>query len=463
MRTFLRRLAALCLAAVLSSLILSTPASAFGDVWADHWAAPALSSLTSRRILRDSGQNFYPGEPISRQAFLSLVCRAGGLDDRKLQGGANWADPAIAYAACLGWITPEDMAERTAPLSRELAARLLVKAFFPEQLDDGSPGAAKEAAPSDKADGQALPAFSDSGDITPEELPYVKAALRLGLMEGRGNGHFDPQGPLSRAAAAVLLQRALELSEGERTVGASLQVPVLMYHDVSYLGRGFSKTPEIFRRQLEELKDAGFHTVLFSQVLDYVENGTPLPSRPIVITIDDGYASNYTYIYPLLQELDLKAEISVIGDAVQYASWSLRWDQLREMAESGLVGVQCHTMGLHPDGSAQGGRKCALKRPDETWTQYADLLVKDTVKVRDLILQKVGAAPLVYTYPMGKWNAMADALTARLGFPISLTTKNGIAVVRQGDPASLRRMNRIGMDFLNGSVTAVLQKYGYSG
>lgn len=447
MHAFLRRLAALCLLTVLCALPLITPASAkFGDVWTEHWARQAIDDAAARGFLQGGGQNFHPGEPISRQAFLSMVCRASGLDDRKLQSGPGWADPAIAYAVYAGWITPRDMEDRTAPVSRELAVRLLVKAFFPEEAGDGG-----------------LPAFPDCDDITPEELPYVKTALHLGLINGRDDGRFDPQGPLSRAAAAVLLRRALALSRGEGDMGPSLQVPVLMYHDVSYLGCGYSKTPEIFRRQMEELKDAGFHTVLFSQLLDYVDKGTPLPDKPIVISIDDGYAANYTYVYPILRELDMKAEISVIGDAVRYTSWSLRWDQLREMAESGLVGVQCHTMSLHTDDSARGGRKGVLKRPGETWAQYVDLLAEDTTAIRDLICQKVGAAPLAYTYPMGKWNAMADALAARLGFPISLTTRSGVAVIRQGDPASLRRMDRIGMDFLNGSVVSVLQKYGYTG
>lgn len=159
----------------------------------------------------------------------------------------------------------------------------------------------------------------------------------------------------------------------------------------------------------------------------------------------------------------MKIELSVIGEAIQWAEWGLRWDQLREMTASGLVQVQCHTYALHNDSQAQGGRSGVLKAPGESWSNYVALLAEDTVKIRDRITKEIGTAPLVYTYPRGRWNRMAEGVSSMLGLPISLTTKSGIATVRQGDLSSLRLMNRIGMDFLNGSVLSSLRKYGYKG
>ena len=130
------------------------------------------------------------------------------------------------------------------------------------------------------------------GDFKPDGVLTRGAAAKLGLINGYADGTFRPQEGLTRAAAASLLYRSLV--QNEKTPGKSVQVPVLMYHDVSYLGYGYSKTPEIFKKQMQELKNAGFHTVFFSQLIDFVEQGTPLPDKPIVISIDDGYATNYT-------------------------------------------------------------------------------------------------------------------------------------------------------------------------
>lgn len=446
MKHWLLRLASLCLPLALCvSLSPSAAAAGFCDVPKDHWAYQAITGMTAKGYLQGSGGKFRPGDPLSKQAFLSMLCRASGLDERNLQSGSQWADPAIAFGQYFGWFQAADMEPRNAPISREFAAQLLIKAFFPESL----PAAGQTA-------------FQDSAQISAARQPYVQAAVQLGLLNGYADGRFDPQGPLTRAAGAVILWRALQ-EKGLPVPGKSLQVPVLMYHDVSYLGHGYSKTPENFKKQMQELKDAGFHTVFFSQIVDYVENGAPLPAKPIVISIDDGYATNYTYVYPILQELGMKAEISVIGDAIRYAEWGLRWEQIREMTASGLVSIQSHTLSLHSDTRAQGGRLGVLKMPDESWNSYVKTVGDDAKAIRDLIEQEVGIRPLVYTYPRGKWNKMADGITAQLGYPVTLTTKDGVAVIRQSDPSSLRLMDRIGMDFLNGSVLPVLRKYGYQG
>ena len=436
---------ALSLTLVLSlAAVPDAGAAQFRDVPQDHWAYEDITAMTGKGLIQGSGGAFRPDEPVSCQAFLSMVCRASGLDDRTLESGSRWAEPAMAFGQYFGWYRAEEMPDPAAPITREFAAELLVNAFFPESVGQG----------------ESL-RFQDEQQITPERLPYVRAAAKLGLINGYADGTFRPQDGLTRAAAASLLYRSL--MQNAKEPGTSVQVPVLMYHDVSYLGQGYSKTPELFKKQMQELKNAGFHTVFFSQLIDFVEQGTPLPDKPIVISIDDGYATNYTYIFPILKELEMKAEISLIGDAIQYANWGLKWDQIREMQESGLVCFQAHTKSLHADNSASGGRLGVLKLASESWSSYVKTLGDDTKAELDLIQKETGRRPQVFTYPRGKYNAMADAIARRLGCKVSLTTKDGVALVKQDDPSSLRLMNRIGMDFRNGSVTAVLRQFGYLG
>lgn len=450
MKKWLRSFSACCLAlACLLALSPSAAAASFPDVPKSHWAYTEIHKMSDRGILLGNSGRFHPGDTVSRQAFLAMVCRATDLDDRGLETGDNWWKPVLAYAYAFDFCNATEINERnrTEPISRELAAKILIRGFFPDAVTtkNGEP-------------------FSDWGKIAPQYQFYAQAAAELSLFGGYEDHTFRPNSPLTRAAAAAIVYRALQLREQEYVpAGKTVQVPILMYHDVSYLGYGYSKTPEIFKRQMQELKDAGFQTVFFSQVIDYVEKGMPLPAKPIVITFDDGYMSNCTYVYPILQELNIKAEISIIGDAVPYAVWAMNWENVKEMRNSGLVAFQSHTKSLHGDYSAEGGRRGVLRAPNESWTDYVLVLKRDTENILSLMEQESVEKPQVFTYPMGKFNNMAEAVMQRMGFQASITTVDGIAKVTQGDPSSLQLMDRIGMDFLNGDVMPILRRYGYKG
>ena len=56
---------------------------------------------------------------------------------------------------------------------------------------------------------------------------------------------------------------------------------------------------------------------------------------------------------------------------------------------------------------------------------------------------------------------MSEGIVSQLGCKATVTTKDGIARVTQGDPSSLHLMDRIGMDFRNGSVLSTLKQFGY--
>lgn len=450
-RIWLRSLSALCLTIALcvNGLALWTAAAAFDDVPESHWAYSDVMYLQERGILQGDGESFSPDAVTSRQVFVSMLCRAAGLDDRNLQGGSDWAEPSMAYASLRGWFSPDEITRDswTEPVTRELAAMLVLRSLLPEESTF-----------------LFAPAFRDQANVGDEYKPYVRTVRRLGLMDGDESGRFLPHDTMTRAESAALIAGALRLRDKDRAAGGDgVQVPVLMYHDVSYLGQGYSKTPEQFRAQMEELKNAGFHTVFFSQLIDYAENGTPLPDKSIVISIDDGYHSNYTYVYPILRELGMKAEISLIGAAMESAEWSLSWDEVREMQSSGLVSFQAHASDLHGDHSAEGGRLGVLKLEDESWEDYIRVLDEDTEKIMAEVKKQTGVRPQVYTYPRGMNNAMADAVMADHGAKVTLTTRNGIAEVIPGKPETLRRMDRIGMDFQNGSVVELLRQYGYQG
>src|SRR6266567_8874932 len=108
--------------------------------------------------------------------------------------------------------------------------------------------------------------------------------------------------PLSRRPgsllAATLLAAVLAVAPAPaRTVAHhSRGVPILMYHAVSVPPKGVP-FPELyvhpadFAGQMAWLAWHRYHPVTLQRAYDYWTTGLPLPSRPIVISFDDGYLS----------------------------------------------------------------------------------------------------------------------------------------------------------------------------
>jgi len=83
--------------------------------------------------------------------------------------------------------------------------------------------------------------------------------------------------------------------------GGCCRLPVLMYHHFAQESPyGTIVSFDKFREQMTALRNAGYQAVTIPQIIDYVENETPLPEKPVLITMDDGYTSNLVNAAPVL-------------------------------------------------------------------------------------------------------------------------------------------------------------------
>jgi peptidoglycan/xylan/chitin deacetylase (PgdA/CDA1 family) len=86
-------------------------------------------------------------------------------------------------------------------------------------------------------------------------------------------------------------------------------VPILMYHVIappppSAPFPGLYVPPDEFAAQMQALKDAGWHAVTLDQLAAYWQRGVSLgPGRPIVLSFDNGYHSQYAQALPVLRRL----------------------------------------------------------------------------------------------------------------------------------------------------------------
>lgn len=119
------------------------------------------------------------------------------------------------------------------------------------------------------------------------------------------------------------------------------KIPVLMYHSLQPRdGKGSGCRYEIkeqdFEKQMEFLVSSGYSSLLFKDIA----LAKKIPSKGIIITLDDGHLSNYTVAFPILRKLGLKAEFFITSGQVTQNN-RMNVSQLREMLAQGM-GIGCH-------------------------------------------------------------------------------------------------------------------------
>lgn len=127
-------------------------------------------------------------------------------------------------------------------------------------------------------------------------------------------------------------------------------IPVLLYHDLQPecepQKAAVTVTPERFDEHISALLNNGYTPVSFEDVYNASIGKFTLPEKPVIVSFDDGYLTNYTYAFPIIQKYGIKSTIFVITKTVGQAGGShphFTWEQAKTMQKSGLVSIQSHT------------------------------------------------------------------------------------------------------------------------
>lgn len=197
-----------------------------------------------------------------------------------------------------------------------------------------------------------------------------------------------------------------------------IDIPILMYHHItpeaSTVINHMTITPERFENHMLDMLAMGYTPVFLEELISYVESGEKLPEKPICITFDDGYLSNYEYAFPVLKKYNIKANIAVIGRTIGAEKYKdtnypmiphFTIEQAQEMENSGLVSIISHTYDMHQAAHLESGDKIritAMKLKNETEEEYRSALEKDFEKISEILNKNFGKKVEIVAYPMRK-------------------------------------------------------------
>lgn len=232
------------------------------------------------------------------------------------------------------------------------------------------------------------------------------------------------------------------------------EIPILMYHHLEdNINNTTVISPKSFENQMKLLKMEGYQAISAQQLYDYLNDQAPLPQKPVLITFDDGYFSNYEKAYPILKKYDMHAEIFVIASRILEMNGNnyhpnetakMSWDQLKEMKD--YITIQSHTWDLHYKLPSKNGKlNGAVFGPSivngqlESQVEYEERVRNDFIHSRKIIKEKLGYEPIAISYPYGIYSPSTIKLAKEAGFKMAFVIQN--KHVKKGD--SLFTLSRI--------------------
>jgi peptidoglycan/xylan/chitin deacetylase (PgdA/CDA1 family) len=217
------------------------------------------------------------------------------------------------------------------------------------------------------------------------------------------------------------------------------RVPALLYHrlisrDHAPVGkpRSFDRSyvtyDTVFAKQMAYLHKERYTTIALDEFLAYLEGRSPLPPKPIMITFDDGFGSNYHYAFPILKKYAMRATIFVTPDQQcenfrKYAATDspLTHAQIREMSEYG-ISIQSHGM--------------THRYLTELESDVVRWELTESKKALETILEK----PIEFlAIPSGAYNRSVRRLAKEAGYKAVFCTLKG-SNNKKSDRYALRRL-----------------------
>jgi peptidoglycan/xylan/chitin deacetylase (PgdA/CDA1 family) len=270
-------------------------------------------------------------------------------------------------------------------------------------------------------------------------LALVAALVATAVVVASSSGGSSSKRP--RAAAAAHKQAAGAGHTAAAAAGASSSgragppgthpVPILMYHVIAAPPPGapfpgLYVEPAEFAEQMQALKHAGWHAVTLDQVEAYWRRGVPLGAgKPIVISFDNGYNSQYTQALPVLRRLGWVADENLQLSGLPPSQGGLGSAQI-----SGLLGA-----GWELD--TQGISHADLITLDPEQLHYQVAVARQTLQ------QRYHVPVNWFCYPSGHYDPAVEAAVKAAGFIGSTTVVPGWAHPGD-DPYRLHRLRVLG-------------------
>ncbi len=150
-------------------------------------------------------------------------------------------------------------------------------------------------------------------------------------------------------------------------------------------------------------------------IRDFLDFKAQIPSKSVVITIDDGWRSAYDIALPILKKYGYPATLFVYTDLITGKDKTLSWELLREMEKAG-IDVQGHT---------KTHRNLTLIDKKGSFKSYFEAIEKEVSASTALINDRINKRVKYFAYAYSDTNPLVTGLLKKNGYEAAFTVKRG--------------------------------------
>jgi len=210
-------------------------------------------------------------------------------------------------------------------------------------------------------------------------------------------------------------------------------VPILLYHAVTADPPGwiapFAVNPAVFAAHLDAVTASGRQALTVSQLVDGLRGNAVLPPRPVVITVDDGFADFADAALPALAQRGLPSTLYITTAALADAADTSALPAAPMLSSTDLPGLE--SAGVEIGAHSHTHRQLDLLPNQEVAT--------DVARCRDLLIATLGHRIRSFAYPHGYSRAGVRRLVGEAGFDSAAAVGNAASTVRD-HPLALSRL-----------------------
>lgn len=270
---------------------------------------------------------------------------------------------------------------------------------------------------------------------------------------------------LSTSLSAVLWQ--IPHLAWSQTPAHNPTLTVIGYHEIinteNALIPEYAVSTTQFQQHIDWLKKNGFHFINVDQLIQAHQGKYSLPTKPVLLTVDDGYASFYQNAYPIVKANKIPVVLAVVGSwlepkedqSIDFSGEQIQrkemlsWSELKEMQDSGLVEMASHSYNLHrgivgnPQGNFEPAAVTRLYDPKsasyEDDSHYQQRISNDLKQNNQLLIAHGLKSPRIMVWPYGHYNMQTVKIAKQLGMPVAISLDDGADSAK----SSLGQLNRI--------------------